>query len=109
MVTQAMEAKNQFQMKVRKADPELKEDETRYCLAGTQYLDSTWRRIKAMLPRGLSVKKPGERALKAIFVRAQQWRLMTDTPPFLEWDPQKFNSIADHCANVSLLSLCCWR
>ena len=26
---------------------------TRFCLAGTQYLDSTWRRLKSLVPKGL--------------------------------------------------------
>jgi hypothetical protein len=52
--------------------------ETRFCLAGTQYLDSTWRRCKSMVPKGLCMQKPGDRVTKAVYVRAQQWRLMTE-------------------------------
>ena len=52
--------------------------ETRFCLAGTQYLDSTWRRLKMLIPKGLCLRNHGDRVTKALYVRAQQWRLMTE-------------------------------
>ena len=38
-----------------------KTGEVRFALVGTQYLDSTWHRVKSFMPKGLSVKHTGQR------------------------------------------------
>ena len=49
----------------------------RQSMAGTQTLDSEWRRLKECLPRGSSGRTQASRQRPEIKVRAMQWRRMT--------------------------------
>jgi hypothetical protein len=73
----------------------------RHCLAGTQYKDSTWRRLKAEVPHGMHVKTAGARRLKMMYIRAQQWRLITEGEDrwksFLEATRAYYQEERSHC------------
>lgn len=50
--------------------------ERRATLASTNFLDSTWRKLKAQLPGGLSIRTQGGIKTKMHFVRSAQWRML---------------------------------
>eukprot|EP00972_Heterocapsa_arctica_P106044 15620908-Heterocapsa_arctica.AAC.1 len=50
--------------------------ERRCCLASTNFLDSTWQRIKSQIPGGLKATTAGGRKTKENYIRAAQWKMM---------------------------------